>query len=301
VFHRVIMGFKWHLVFLGVILLGYYTVSEETFPKEEEISKARHRRQSGCTDIANYCSQWPDKYCQDYKDYMKKNCARKCGYCSGPTTPPPCTDQSQHCSGWKASGFCASSSQWHSYMKTNCPKTCGFCGGGGGGGGGGGDCSGNASNKLQACKFDTDTCDWQDVPFDDDFDFQLTSSSTSNGPSSGHGGSGGYLVAKGNGKAQLLLPLEIILPHSQTATSTMCLRFQYSIGSGGSLKVFEIKNMKGQGKRQLLSLSGGSDKNWKCGKTTVNVSTKYQVMLEANSKGSTVAIDEVSFADGSCK
>ncbi|KAK3735236.1 hypothetical protein QZH41_008430, partial [Actinostola sp. cb2023] len=107
----------------------------------------------------------------------------------GPTQAPVCADQSQHCSGWKASGYCDASSQWHSYMKSNCAKTCGFCGGGGGGGGGG-DCSGSASNRIRKCSFDSDRCDWSEVPFDDDINFKLTSGSTASGPSSGHGGSG---------------------------------------------------------------------------------------------------------------
>ena len=35
-----------------------------------------------CEDGNNYCSQWPDSYCQTYEEYMKINCPRKCGYCS---------------------------------------------------------------------------------------------------------------------------------------------------------------------------------------------------------------------------
>jgi len=46
-----------------------------------------------------------------------------------------------------------------------------------------------ASNKVTSCTFDKDTCDWHNVPFDDNMDFVITSSS-SGGPSSGAGGSG---------------------------------------------------------------------------------------------------------------
>ena len=46
-----------------------------------------------------------------------------------------------------------------------------------------------ASNKVKACSFDNDMCDWHNVPFDDDMDFVIRSSS-SGGPSSGAGGSG---------------------------------------------------------------------------------------------------------------
>lgn len=87
-------------------------------PEEEEV-KTRKKRQSGCKDLLNYCSQWPDNYCQSYRDYMKKNCPRKCGYCSGPTDPPPCQDKSRHCTTWKNRGYCDPSSQYHIYMKNN--------------------------------------------------------------------------------------------------------------------------------------------------------------------------------------
>lgn len=46
-----------------------------------------------------------------------------------------------------------------------------------------------ASSHVKACSFDTDTCDWHNVPFDDDTDFVVRSRSTG-GPSSGAGGSG---------------------------------------------------------------------------------------------------------------
>jgi hypothetical protein len=35
-----------------------------------------------CADKLSYCSQWPDSYCTDYRDYMKTNCPKKCGYCT---------------------------------------------------------------------------------------------------------------------------------------------------------------------------------------------------------------------------
>ena len=46
-----------------------------------------------------------------------------------------------------------------------------------------------ASSKVKASSFDTDMCDWHNVPFDDDTDFVVRSRS-SGGPSSGAGGSG---------------------------------------------------------------------------------------------------------------
>lgn len=46
-----------------------------------------------------------------------------------------------------------------------------------------------ASSKVKACSFNSDTCDWHNVPFDDQMDFKIRSSA-SGGPSSGAGGSG---------------------------------------------------------------------------------------------------------------
>ena len=46
-----------------------------------------------------------------------------------------------------------------------------------------------ASSKVKACSFDKDTCDWHNVPFDDDMNFNVQSS-VNGGPSSGAGGSG---------------------------------------------------------------------------------------------------------------
>ena len=50
-----------------------------------------------------------------------------------------------------------------------------------------------ASTKVKACKFDSDTCDWHNVPFDDTIDFVVRGSS-SGGPSSGAGGSGELVI-----------------------------------------------------------------------------------------------------------
>ena len=48
----------------------------------------------------------------------------------------------------------------------------------------------NASTLVKACTFDQDTCDWHNIPFDDQGDFKLRSGSSVRGPSSGSGGSG---------------------------------------------------------------------------------------------------------------
>lgn len=297
------MGTRWWVVLCALALALYScSATPEEEPnlqvedEEEQEPRERVRRQSSCKDLLDYCAQWPDKYCQDYKDYMKRNCPRKCGYCSGPTKPPACADKSQHCSGWKASGFCAPSSQWHGYMKSNCAKTCGFCGGGGGGGGGGGSCgSGAASNKIKGCKFDGDTCDWHDVPFDDQGDFMVKSGSSPGGPSSGAGGSGGYIVTSGN-KVQLSLPLDVILDHNANH-GNMCFSFHYYMNSGGSLKLFEVRNERGAPKSEKFQ-SGNQGSQWRCAKVTVEGSVHRQLLFEAT--GSGVALDNFSFADGAC-
>ncbi|XP_031556462.1 uncharacterized protein LOC116293198 [Actinia tenebrosa] len=214
------MELKWIVVFLGAFALIHLTIGEEEIPEIEEVEEVKEhvrvRRQSICTDKLDYCQSWPDKYCQDYKDYMKTNCPKKCGYCSGPTQARKCKAIT------------------------------------------------NNSSSLLAL--------------------------------------GGYLIARGNSrqKAQLLLPLEIVLPHQDTATTTMCLRFQHSVSSGGSLKVYEIQNKKGQPSRVLKTISGGSNTNWQCGTQTVKVSTLYQILIEATVGSGPVALDAISFARGSC-
>ncbi|KAJ7334473.1 hypothetical protein OS493_014790 [Desmophyllum pertusum] len=82
------MAIRWLAVLCAWALLAQYSLSfpeeelleefeldEPEVPEEEEV-KDRERRQSGCKDVLDYCSQWPDKYCQDYKDYMKTNCPK---------------------------------------------------------------------------------------------------------------------------------------------------------------------------------------------------------------------------------
>ena len=48
---------------------------------------------------------------------------------------------------------------------------------------------GAQSDKVKSCTFDTDTCDWQNVPFDDEMDFVIRSSTVS-GSTSQAGGTG---------------------------------------------------------------------------------------------------------------
>lgn len=54
------------------------------------------------------------------------------------------------------------------------------------------------------------------------------------------------------------------------------LMFLFIFFFSNSLKVYEIENKRGARPR-LLKTINGADTNWKCGKVTVNVSTKYQV------------------------
>ncbi|XP_032241949.1 MAM and LDL-receptor class A domain-containing protein 1 [Nematostella vectensis] len=287
------MGLKWIFVLLGALALFYVTCAEEDTeieaPENEELeAPARVRRQSACADKLSYCQNWPQSYCDQYKAYMDANCPKKCRVCSSPTVPPACADKSQHCAGWKASGYCKG--HYEDYMKNNCFKTCGYCGGGGGSGSG--SCSGNESNKLKACNFDVDTCDWYQVPFDDNGDFELKSGSGANG------GSGGFLSASERGTYQLVLPLELVLPHTPNDKGKdMCLRFHYK-GNDGKLKVYEVPNSKASNTEKMsIDVSGGA---WKCGRVTVNVGLGNQLMIEASVSQSAIELDDVSFADGRC-
>ncbi|KAJ7334476.1 hypothetical protein OS493_014793 [Desmophyllum pertusum] len=157
---------------------------------------------------------------------------------------------------------------------------------------------GGTSNKVKSCTFDSDMCDWHNVPFDDDMNF-VVSSSSSGGPSSGAGGSGKFLVAQGrsNDKAQLVLPLELVLAKHDSNHGQMCIRFNHFM-KGGSLTLYSIKNQKGLPQTRVTSVSDGKG-SWACKKVTVSeVSVDRQLMFEAS--GGTIAIDDISFTDGAC-
>jgi len=141
-------------------------------------------------------------------------------------------------------------------------------------------------------------CDWHNVPFDDNMDFAIRSSS-SGGPSSGAGGSGKFLVTENSsGKAQLLIPFELVLANHDSNHGSMCIRFNYYM-KGGSLSLYKIENKKGSPKTKLTSVSGGQS-SWMCKKVTVQVSVHWQLMLEASASGSPIALDDISFTDGAC-
>lgn len=249
-----------------------------------------------CVDTNANCKHWPVSYCQTYKDYMKKNCPQKCGYCQGPTVAPVCDDQvdSKNCANWKSSGYCATSSQYYAYMKSNCKKTCGLCGtepstkptqptqpSG--------SCS--ASQRLQSCSFVSDTCDFIDVPFDDNHDFVLQSSG-------GQDSQGGYLSASGRGQAHLILPLDLVLPH-QKNYGNMCMQFYYRMSSGGSLLVHEVENSKNYPKKRSVRLSGPQS-SWKLAKMTFEAAQFNHLLLQATPNSGKIDIDNVRFCDGSC-
>lgn len=234
-----------------------------------------------CGDTNVNCRLWPQNYCTVYREYMKKECARKCGYCSGPTLPPACADKeiSANCMGWKGYGFCESSSQYHNYMKEKCLKTCGFCG----------SCS--LSQKLQSCSFTSDTCDFVDVPFDDDLNFALRNSG-------GQDSKGGYLSASGTGEAHLILPLELVVPHNKDF-GNMCMEFYYRISSGGFLKVYEVQNSKNYPKTTKLNLTGRQS-SWRKVSLTFQAAQFNHLLIQTSPNSGSVDIDNVRFCDGSC-
>uniref|UniRef100_A0A0N5BCB5 ShKT domain-containing protein n=1 Tax=Strongyloides papillosus TaxID=174720 RepID=A0A0N5BCB5_STREA len=89
-----------------------------------------------CTDALSDCSS-KSYLCTNttYKDLMKQNCPKSCGYCtssssssssssSGSTSTGTCKDSSSDCS---SKSYLCTNSLYISLMKTNCPLTCGFC------------------------------------------------------------------------------------------------------------------------------------------------------------------------------
>jgi len=157
-----------------------------------------------------------------------------------------------------------------------------------------------ASTKVKSCTFDKDTCDWHNVPFDDDMDFVIRSSSNSGGPSSGSGGTGSFLeTERGNGKSQLLIPLELVLAKHDSDHGNMCIRFNYYM-KRGTLTLLSIQNKKDPRKTTVTKVSGGQGSSWMCKKATVQVSFHWQLMFEADTSGGPIALDDISFTDGAC-
>merc|ERR1712168_1750792 len=80
-----------------------------------------------CVDNNPGCSKWAKaEYCKSAKssDYMKKNCAKACGYCQ---PPPECRDANKYCAAWAKKSYCESYSKHQDYMKKNCGLSCNFC------------------------------------------------------------------------------------------------------------------------------------------------------------------------------
>jgi hypothetical protein len=109
--------------------------------------------EADCVDVAPTasCATW-DKagQCKTLPAYMKKNCAKQCGFCGAAAvntthvnttqvtktavakttvseTKTGCfnTEATYECRGWAATGQCKSNA---AYMKKHCAKACGFCG-----------------------------------------------------------------------------------------------------------------------------------------------------------------------------
>jgi len=106
-----------------------------------------------CTDVAPTasCAKWYKAgQCKTLPAYMKKNCAKQCGFCGGAAgsgtavnttkvtktavasttaseTKTSCfnTGATYECRGWAATGQCKNNA---AYMKKHCAKACGFCG-----------------------------------------------------------------------------------------------------------------------------------------------------------------------------
>ena len=103
-----------------------------------------------------------------------------------------------------------------------------------------------ASNKVKACSFDSDMCDWHNVPFDDDMDFEVRSSS-SGGPNSGASGSGEQRPSYFSGKKYSQLSAN---GHSRKRTALFTDAFSNPCFSAQSNSVFT------QSRERTLSRKG---------------------------------------------
>jgi len=78
-----------------------------------------------CVDKESSCPNWKNAgYCTGtYKDYMKQNCPKSCGYCGGGTCANTCTGRCD-CDGWAKYGYCKTNP---GYMHKYCKKSCKLC------------------------------------------------------------------------------------------------------------------------------------------------------------------------------
>jgi len=282
--------------YTGKILL---VLSIGAMVKSPEAEIHPRMRRNACDDSNEHCSSWSESgFCKDdrYLDYMRKNCKKSCNLCGA------CKDNHEHCQTWAGYGYCTHK-DYGDYMKSTCPKACGTCSGPGpttlppvtvqptGG---------PQGSILDGCSFNSDTCEWLDVPFDDDEDFTVTSgSSGGGGPSSGAGGSGGYAYVKNTGVAQLLLPMELILD-PKSNHGAICMTFNYHMAGSGSLRLKELKNSRGSPSTTLKTINGNQGNQWRTAQVDVTAAADRQLMLEASSQGSVIAIDEIRFGDRRC-
>ncbi|XP_046844880.1 uncharacterized protein LOC124438722 isoform X3 [Xenia sp. Carnegie-2017] len=187
-----------------------------------------------------------------------------------------CDDATSHCSQWPGS-HCR---KYRIYMKKYCPKRCGYCGTTGG--------SCFLTKKLKSCTFDLDSCDFVDVPFTDDHDFVLKSSGGQDGK--------GYLSSSGYGSAELIVPLELLVPYNEDL-GNLCMEFYYRIRRG-SLKVFQVTNTKNYVKSLKLHLTDTRG-SWTKARMYFRASQKYHLLFKATPKSGSVHIDNVQFC-GKC-
>ncbi|ELU08301.1 hypothetical protein CAPTEDRAFT_185959, partial [Capitella teleta] len=86
-----------------------------------------------CKDTAEYCGPWANLgYCGSgsrFAEYMKQNCAKTCGYCTGGNGgggggAVTCSDGHANCAYWTSIGECSRNPAW---MLENCKKSCRQC------------------------------------------------------------------------------------------------------------------------------------------------------------------------------
>ncbi|KXJ12090.1 zinc metalloproteinase nas-4 [Exaiptasia diaphana] len=77
-----------------------------------------------CTDKHWKCRSWAKgRYCSSwrYRQYMKTNCKKSCGYCGG--VKPTCRDTGSRCRRYNLRYYC----RYNRYYLWYCKKTCGRC------------------------------------------------------------------------------------------------------------------------------------------------------------------------------
>ncbi|XP_076229738.1 MAM and LDL-receptor class A domain-containing protein 1 isoform X6 [Nomia melanderi] len=163
------------------------------------------------------------------------------------------------------------------------------------------------------CNFAGGFCDWSNDP-EDDFDWTISrgSGNPTTGPAMDSSGErstgGGYAYIDSSfprrpGDRARLLSTSFPAPNPDTP---MCLHFWFHMfGAGiGSLKLF-VRHFRSLDAplREIWALTGNAGNTWFIAEITIGSLDDFQLVFEAsvgNSGMGDIAIDDISFAQGSC-